>query len=112
MTNAVVIRTPKGEYTLEFTRETEKQMERRGFRLEEMSSQPMTMLPMLFAGAFLANHRKVRQEVIDEIWDKLPDKTTLCEKLAELYAAPMNAFFDDPETTEEDGGNGYGWDAT
>ncbi len=112
MVNSVTIRTPKGEYNLEYTRETAKTMERRGFRLDLMSEQPMTMLPMLFAGAFLANHKKVRQEVIDSIWDNLPNKTELCEKLAELYAAPLNAYFDDPETAEDDEGNGYGWDAT
>ena len=48
-------------YTLEFTRRTVKDMENEGFSLSAMRNRPMTMYPMLFAGAFkctTSGHRK------------------------------------------------------
>ena len=40
------------DYCLEYTRETVKQMERDGFKTENLLSKPMLTLPLLFAGAF------------------------------------------------------------
>jgi hypothetical protein len=45
------------EYTLEYTRETIKQMEREGFVAEDVANKPMLTLPKLFAGAFKAHHK-------------------------------------------------------
>ncbi|MCM1545286.1 MAG: DUF5055 domain-containing protein, partial [Ruminococcus sp.] len=55
------------EYLLEFTRKSVKTMERQGFRIDEIDSKPMTVLPALFAGAFLAHHKFVKPAVSDEI---------------------------------------------
>lgn len=44
-------------YTLEFTRKTIELMEKNGFVAADMERKPMTLLPALFAGAFLAHHR-------------------------------------------------------
>ena len=52
-------------YTLEYTRKSVEQMEKQGFIAEDVQKKPMTMLPALFAGAFLAHHRYVKQDVID-----------------------------------------------
>ena len=56
------------EYTLEFTRESIKQMEREGFVAGDIVNKPMNTLPKLFAGAFKAHHRfDTKQKKIDEI---------------------------------------------
>lgn len=55
------------DYTLEYTRRTVQQMEAEGFVGEDVEKRPMTLLPALFAGAFKAHHRFVKQEVIDKI---------------------------------------------
>ncbi len=95
------------EYTLEFTRETVKQMEREGFVANDIVTKPMLTLPRLFAGAFKANHRfDVKQKEIDQLFGQFKNKGALIEKLAEMYAEPMEALMDD---TDE--GNAIAWDA-
>lgn len=85
------------DYVLEFTRKSVQQMERNGFVAAEVETRPMTTLPQLFAGAFLAHHRFVKKEVIEEIYSKLTNKGELVGKLAEMYSEPINALLDDPE---------------
>ena len=85
------------EYVLEYTRKSVAEMERKGFVASDIDSKPVTVLPALFAGAFLANHRYVKQEVIDEIYSKLTNKAELISKLAEMYNEPIKALVDEPE---------------
>ena len=85
------------EYTLEFTRRTVKQMEDEGFVAKNIDDRPMTLLPALFAGAFKAHHRFVRQEVIDQIYDAMPDKEALIGKLADMYNEPLISLMDEPD---------------
>ena len=88
------------EYTLEFTRNSVVTLERQGFNLDDIETKPLTTLPTLFAGAFLANHRYVKREVVDAIYKKLLDKMSLTMKLAEMYNDTVSAFVDDPEESE------------
>lgn len=95
------------EYTLEYTRESVKQMQREGFVSQDIINKPMIALPMLFAGAFKAHHRyDVKQKDIDEIFAQFKNKEALVEKLAEMYSEPMETMLDDP--TE---GNAIAWEA-
>ena len=96
------------EYTLEFTRRTVSEMEKKGFIASEITDKPMTTLPALFAGAFLAHHRFVKQETIDAIFSKMVNKEDLVGKLAEMYNEPIMALIEEPE---EDEGN-VNWTAT
>ena len=84
------------EYVLEFTRKSVEIMEKKGFVAAEIETKPVTVLPALFAGAFLANHRFVKQEVIDEIYSKMTNKQELIGKLAEMYNEPIMALVDEP----------------
>jgi len=90
------------EYKLEFTRKVIETMERQGFIAQDVTEKPMTVLPTLFRGAFLANHPSVKRETIDEIFDHMTNKQDLIGKLAEMYNEPIEALFDEPE---EDAGN-------
>ena len=95
-------------YTLEYTRESIKQMEREGFVASNIVTKPMTTLPQLFAGAFKANHRfDVKQKQIDEMFTLFKNKNALVDKLAEMYAEPMETLMDD----EVDEGNAITWEA-
>ena len=96
------------EYTLEYTRRTFAEMEKKGFVAADITDKPMTTLPDLFAGAFLAHHRFVKREVIDNIYTKLTKKEDLIGKLAEMYNEPIMALVEEPE---EDKGN-VNWTAT
>ena len=88
------------EYCLEYTRKSVEMMERNGFRASDIQDKPMTTLPALFAGAFLANHRYVKQDVIDAIFAKMPNKMELIGKLAEMYNEPIMSLIDEPEESE------------
>ena len=95
-------------YTLEYTRESIKQMEREGFVASNIVTKPMTTLPQLFAGAFKANHRfDVKQKQIEEMFGLFKNKNALVDKLAEMYAEPMETLMDD----EVDEGNAIVWEA-
>jgi hypothetical protein len=88
------------DYTLEFTRRTVTQMEKNGFVAAEVENKPMTTLPALFEGAFLAHHRFEKKEVIDKIFANMTNKEELIGKLAEMYNEPIMALVEEPEETE------------
>lgn len=94
----------KTEYTLEYNRQSVKTMEAQGFILDELTSKPMTMIPMLFSGAFIKNHRGMKRSVIDEIFDNLSDKNGLMEALMEMYAETLSAL-----TESNDGEGNVTW---
>ena len=96
------------DYTLEFTRRTVAEMERKGFIASDITEKPMTTLPALFAGAFIAHHRFVKQDVINDIYSKLTHKEELIGKLAEMYNEPILSLVEEPEKDE---GN-LDWTAT
>jgi hypothetical protein len=85
------------DYTLEYTRRTIKQMEDEGFVAKDIDDRPMTLLPALFAGAFKAHHRFVKQDVIDKIYAAMPNKEELIGKLAEMYNEPIMSLMDEPD---------------
>lgn len=87
----------KGEkFTLEYTRRSVKTMEDGGFVAGKVKDYPMMLLD-LFAGAFLANHNRVKRQKIEQIYDSLPNKEALLEKLVEMYNEPLAALMEDPE---------------
>ena len=85
------------EYTLEFTRKTVTEMEKKGFIATEVESKPMTTLPALFEGAFLAHHRFAKKKDIDAIYEKLNNKEDLIGKLAEMYNEPIMTLVEEPD---------------
>lgn len=83
-------------YTLEYTRASVIKMEKSGFQIQKAADLPVSTIPNLFAGAFLANHPKIRQSEIDEIYSMFTDKTVLVEKLVEMYVDVINTLLDEP----------------
>lgn len=88
------------EYILEYTRRSVEMMEKKGFVAAEVETKPMSTLPALFAGAFLAHHKYVNQEIIDEIFANMTNKGELIGKLAEMYNEPIMALVDEPAEAE------------
>ena len=88
------------DYTLEFTRNSVATLEKQGFNIGDISDKPLTTLPTLFAGAFLAHHRFIKREIIDRIFAKMTNKMDLVMRLAEMYNEPITALVDEPEESE------------
>ena len=92
------------DYCLEYTKRTVKMMEDRGFSPDKILESPMTYLPELFAGAFLANHRFTKKDVIDALFESMGDRQELVSVLIEMYNEPIKAL-----TSETEEGNAIKW---
>ena len=68
----------------------------KGFKFREVPDKPMTLLPELFKGAFLANHRKTKDETITAIYESMPNKADLMDALFALYDEPISALMAEP----------------
>lgn len=97
MSKTMTIEHNDVQYTLEFTRRTVAEMERKGFVAEDILVKPMLNLPALFEGAFLANHRTVKREVIDELFSSIPDKEEFLGALVEMYNEPLTTLLEEPK---------------
>ncbi len=93
----------KKDYILEYNRQSVKTMESQGFVLEELTAKPMTMIPLLFQGAFIKNHRGIKRNLMDEIFEEIGDKTALMESLMEMYAETLGSL------TESNGEGNVSW---
>ena len=98
-------------YTLEYTRKTVEMMEKSGFVADDVQRKPMTLLPALFAGAFLAHHRFVKRDVIDSICARMNHKDELIAALVEMYNDPLLSLLDEPEQEGNEGNLSWktGW---
>ena len=98
-------------YTLEYTRKTVELMEKNGFVAEDVSRKPMTMLPALFSGAFLAHHKFLKPEVKENIYARLTNKDELISALVEMYNDPLATLLDEPEQGDSEGNLSWktGW---
>ena len=96
------------KYVLEFTRSTASAMEKAGFSINELSEKPATMIPMLFSGAFAANHPNTKVATINKIYDGMGNKSGLVKVLTEMYSEAVYTLLSDED--EENEGN-PGWEA-
>lgn len=91
--NPMVITDPDDgrEYTLEYSRKTAAKTEQSGLNIEELESKPMTMIPILFWGAFLMHHPYATRDLTDKIlFDGMGGlKPEEMAHLGKLYAAPF-----------------------
>lgn len=87
--------------TLEFSRNTIRTMEQAGFDIDELGSKPTVRIPQLFQGAFLLHHRRMDQNTINTIWNRMKRKTELVEKLQSMYYETVSTLMDEPEDDEK-----------
>ncbi len=100
MAKTLTIKYNGSEYTLEFTRKSIEILEKRGFKITDLQDKPVSTFPMLFSGAFLAHHKFVNQNIIDDIFSKVKNKEELLGKLAEMYNEPLVTMMDESEESE------------
>ena len=87
------------EYTLEFSRKTVAKTEQAGLDVNRLESASMTMIPLLFWGAFLMHHPHMTREQTDKIlFDGLGGLNE--QEMERLYAAPFQTLI-----ASEDSGN-------
>lgn len=92
------------EYCLEFNRKSVSKTEQAGFDVNKIESSSMTMLPLLFWGAFLMHHPQITREQTDKIlFEGLGglDENEMAY-LAQLYAEPFQTLI---SREDEEGAN-------
>lgn len=80
------------EYTLEYNRRSVVKVEQAGLEINNLESKSMTMIPLLFWGAFLMHHPHMTKEQTDKIlFDGLDGlRPNELEHIGKLYADPFN----------------------
>jgi hypothetical protein len=114
MATKITITYDDKDYTLEYTRNSVRQMEQQGFVLEKLSEQPMNMVPLLVYGAFTKNHKGIKRSLVDEIYEHITDKigdgdNGFIHALLEMYAETVNTLTDNKSVDE---GNMAVWKVT
>ncbi len=87
-------------YELDFSRESVRFAEQRGFKLEEVNDFPVTKFSELFYFALRKNHKSLSKEKADKLYEKLGGMTEkLLIRLIQLYqqAAVSNNLQDEEE---------------
>lgn len=81
------------EYTLEYSRKTVVKAEQAGLDMNKLEALPMSMIPILFWGAFLMHHPHMTKEQTDKIlFDGIGGLNEAeMEYLGKLYAAPFQS---------------------
>lgn len=91
------------KYVLEFSRDSVKFAEQRGFDIDDVKKYPMTKVPELFFYAFRMHHKSISLERANRIlFDDLhglPEGTI--ERLINLYIAPFDALIDTSDEGDE-----------
>lgn len=86
------------KYVLEFSRDSVRYAEQRGFKIGELTDFPQTNIPALFHFAFRKNHKFVTKEKTDKMLEELGGLTPAeIGRLAELYNQPNEALINQEE---------------
>lgn len=101
MAKSITLNYKDAQYVLEFTKDTVLRMEEAGFNIRDIRAKPMTVLPTLFKGAFLAHCSYLKENVLDEIFESLEDKKGMFDRLIELYNDPVEKLLEEPEPSEK-----------
>lgn len=88
--NPIKITNEAGEvFVLEFSRESVRFAEQRGFKITELTDFPQTNIPALFFYAFRKNHKNISRGQADAMLEELGGLSPeVIERLVQLYNVP------------------------
>lgn len=101
MATTITLTYDNQDYILEFTRGTVSNMEKNGFRLNNLENMPNYIPFELFAGSFAAHHRNVKRELIGKIYDAQRRKKELISTLVDMYIETVDLLKDEKIDEEE-----------
>lgn len=80
------------DYTLEFSRESIKFAEGRGFKIQDVDDFPMSKVPEFFWYAFRMHHPSFSLNQAEKMLDRLGGMNeAMAKRLGELWAVPFEA---------------------
>jgi hypothetical protein len=90
------------DYELEYNRDAVRVLESTGFVADDLFTKPVTMLPMLFYGAFMAHHKGIKRKEVERIYENLSGRSDLIGVLIEMYRDTVSSLMVD----DNDGAEG------
>lgn len=99
----IKIKHKENEYILEYDRNTVKLIEQQGFSMGKVQEQPMSMIPLLFEGAFYKNHKFLKKQTVDEIFESIPNKNSMLNPLITMVNECYSSLFEDTEVENAEG---------
>jgi len=82
-------------YTLEFTADSLKKMEKNGFNFFDVDKRILSVPEELFEGAFIANHpetpKTIREEIYNALTNTCEDGTALNEALSTMLSEAIDS---------------------
>ena len=88
-------------YTLEYNRDAIRYMEGEGLNIDEVQSKPLTMIEILWKGAFFKNHKTEKINKIEEIYKCIPNKTELHNALSQMFYEAYAVLIGDAEEVDD-----------
>ena len=88
-------------YVLEFSRQSVKFAEARGFKISELLDFPQTNIPAFWYYAFRKNHGEMSRAQTDALLDEMGGITSeVLERLVQLYNAPTESLIASSDEAE------------
>lgn len=88
------------EYTLEFNRKSVEQCEKLGFVLKDLETKPGSQIRLLFRGAFLAHHKYIKDDALNDIFNNLANKDEIIAALVEMYQDTLLTMISNTEANQ------------
>lgn len=82
------------EYQVGITRAAARSAESAGFNINEVYSKPTMMIPTLVYYGFWAYNKGIKRQLVEEIYDQLPQKEDFITALVEAYADTVGTLMD------------------
>lgn len=84
-------------YQVGYTRAAAQDAENAGFDVNKISSKPNVMIPLLVYYAFRTHNRKIKRQLVEEIYDQIPNREDFVSALVEQYADTVNTLMEDSD---------------
>lgn len=84
------------EYELGFTKGSVRLAESMGFNMQDIQNQTrlVTAISILFYASFLAKNARIREDLVERIYEELDDKTALINELVSLYSDTVSSMME------------------
>ena len=89
------------DYTLEYDRKSIKIMEANGLKINDIAEQPVSMIEILWQGAFLKNHKNEKTETIEKIYEKIPNRSDLNAGLISMFTETYTSLIGDSDEKDD-----------
>lgn len=73
------------QYSLGFNRKTAAALENAGFNVNEIDNKGNIMIPLIVQASFMMNHKKMRSDEIDKIYEQIGNKDGFIVALVKEY---------------------------